>query len=90
MGIVRFGVSPDKPDLRAPTRAGRVTAHRKLAADRPACLAMGSSLDRVWPVPLVMVVSTSSMSTRGARWIMLAMSIGYVTCTHTVHFWCLC
>lgn len=59
-----------------------VTAQRKLAIDKPACLPIGSSLERVWPVPLVIVVSTSRISTRGAKCSMLAMSMGYVTYAH--------
>lgn len=70
---------PEIADLNAPMTAGRATAHRKLAADKPACLAMGTSLDMVCPVPFVIVVRTSIISVNGARCIMVAMSMEYVT-----------
>jgi len=42
--------SPDQPDLSAPVTAGMMmTAHGRLAADKPACLRTGSCKDAQLP-----------------------------------------
>ena len=74
--------APETPALRAPKAAGRATAHRKLATDRPACRPTGATLAResVVDADFIMAIRMSRVMASGAKCSRLASSMGYVTC----------